>query len=521
MDNSSVELGLFASRVGAICEEMGALLGRVAFSPNIRDRLDYSCALFNRSGHLLGQATHIPVHLGSMAYAMVDLIKSRQWQAGDMLILNDPYKGGTHLPDITLVAPVFSGVELVGFCANRAHHADIGSDAPGSMPVSSLLAEEGLLIPPTLLVKNSVVEEGFLQSILQKLTSPDTSRGDFNAQVAANLLGVQRLRTLVEASGLNEFERLENGLQTWAETLARKSLASIPDGTYQFEDYLDDDGYGQIDIAIRVSININDGSVDLDFSGTAEQVKGNLNCPMPVTAAAVVYVFRCLMPVHLPACHGAFQGIRIVAQKGCLVNATAPAAVAAGNVETSSRIVDVVCGALAKAIPEQISAASQGTMNNLAMGSRGENGWDYYETLAGGMGAASDSHGCSARHSHMTNTLNTPVEVLELNYPLRIRRYAIRRNSGGEGEFRGGDGVIREYQFVGDAEVSLLTERRRLRPWGLSGGEPGRCGLNELDGEEIPAKTSFNATSGQILTINTPGGGGYGSAGNSLNDFPD
>ena len=242
---------------------------------------------------------------------------------------------------------------------------------------------------------------------------------------------------------------------------------------------------------------------------------------MPVTAAAVVYVFRCLMPVHLPACHGAFQGIRIVAQKGCLVNATAPAAVAAGNVETSSRIVDVVCGALAKAIPEQISAASQGTMNNLAMGSRGENGWDYYETLAGGMGAASDSHGCSARHSHMTNTLNTPVEVLELNYPLRIRRYAIRRNSGGEGEFHGGDGVVREYQFVGDAEVSLLTERRRLRPWGLSGGEPGRCGLNELDGEEIPAKTSFNATSGQILTINTPGGGGYGSAGNSLNDFPD
>jgi len=519
--NSSVELGLFASRIGAICEEMGALLGRVAFSPNIRDRLDYSCALFNPHGQLLGQATHIPVHLGSMAYAMVDLVKSRQWQAGDMLILNDPYKGGTHLPDITLVAPVFSGSELVGFCANRAHHADIGSDAPGSMPVSSLLAEEGLLIPPALLMRNKVVEEDFLQSILRKLTSPDTSRGDFNAQIAANLLGVQRLQALVETSGLKEFERLEDDLQSWAETLAANSLASIPDGIYQFEDYLDDDGYGQTDIAISVTINIHNGGVDIDFQGTADQVTGNLNCPMPVTAAAVVYVFRCLMPAHLPACHGAFQGIRIKAPKGCLVNATAPAAVAAGNVETSSRIVDVVCGALSKAIPGQIPAASQGTMNNLAMGSRGENGWDYYETLAGGMGAASDSHGCSARHSHMTNTLNTPVEVLELNYPLRIRRYAIRRNSGGDGVFRGGDGVVREYQFLGDARVSLLTERRRLRAWGLKGGEPGMCGVNELDGEGIPAKISFTAGSGQILTIRTPGGGAYGSMANSLNDCPD
>ena len=513
MDNNSIELGLFASRVGAICEEMGALLGRVAFSPNIRDRLDYSCALFNHRGYLLGQATHIPVHLGSMAYAMVDLVKSRQWQAGDMLILNDPYKGGTHLPDITLVAPVFSGLELVGFCANRAHHADIGSDAPGSMPVSSLLAEEGLLIPPTLLVKNNLVEDDFLQSILQKLTSPDTSRGDFNAQIAANLLGVQRLQALVEASGLTEFERLEDGLQSWAQTLARTSLASIPDGVYQFEDYLDDDGYGQTDIVIKVTISIRDGGVDIDFKGTAAQVSGNLNCPMPVTAAAVIYVFRCLMPAHLPACHGAFQGIRITAPKSCLVNATAPAAVAAGNVETSSRIVDVVCGALSKAIPEQIPAASQGTMNNLAMGSRGENGWDYYETLAGGMGAAFDSHGCSARHSHMTNTLNTPIEVLELNYPLRITRYAIRKNSGGDGEYRGGDGVVRQYRFLANAEVSLLTERRRLEAWGLKGGKPGLCGVNQLDGEEIPAKICFNAVSGQVLTITTPGGGGYGAKG--------
>jgi len=508
----NVELGLFASRIAAICEEMGALLGRVAFSPNIRDRLDYSCALFNQQGHLLGQATHIPVHLGSMAYAMVDLVSSRQWQAGDMLILNDPYQGGTHLPDITLLAPVFSARQLVGFCANRAHHADIGSPAPGSMPLSSALQEEGMLIPPVLLMKNNRLDDGFLQSMLDKLTSPDSSRGDFNAQIAANLLGMGRLQDLVEATGLSTFQQLEGGLQCWAETLARKCLAAIPDGTYSFEDHLDDDGHGQTNIPVKVTLNIDGDVVDVDFTGTAAQVKGNLNCPLPVTAAAVFYVFRCLMPAHLPACHGALGGISIYAPEGCLVNARPPAAVAAGNVETSSRIVDAVCGALAEALPDQIPAASQGSMNNLAMGSRGESGWDYYETLAGGMGAASDCNGRSARHSHMTNTLNTPVEVLELNFPLRIERYSIRQNSGGRGKFNGGDGVVRQYRFLADAEVSLLTERRRLPPWGLQGGQAGRCGRNELDGQTIAGKLSFKAVAGQSLSIKTPGGGGYGLA---------
>jgi N-methylhydantoinase B len=507
---NSVELGLFSSKIAAICEEMGALLGRVAFSPNIRDRLDYSCALFSQKGHLLGQATHIPVHLGSMAYAMVELVGSRDWRAGDMLILNDPYKGGTHLPDITLVAPVFADGELVGFCANRAHHADIGSDAPGSMPVSRLLVEEGILIPPTLLMKNGEIDEVFLQSILQKLTSPDTSRGDFNAQRAANLLGAARLQDLVETMGPGEFEKQEVSLQSWAKSLVFQSLASIPDGDYQFEDFLDDDGHGHKDIVIKARVSVRDTEVEVDFSGTAAQVEGNLNCPMPVTAAAVFYVFRCLMPAHTPACHGALQGVTIIAPRGCLVNASSPAAVAAGNVETSSRIVDVVCGALAKALPEQFAAASQGTMNNLAMGRRGKRGWDYYETLAGGMGAADDGNGRSARHSHMTNTLNTPVEVLELNYPLRIEQYAIRRDSGGAGQFKGGDGVIRQYRFLEDAEVSLLTDRRKHPPWGLEGGEPGQCGRNELDGQPLPGKVRFNAVVGQTLTIETPGGGGYG-----------
>lgn len=507
---NSVELGLFSSRVAAICEEMGALLGRVAFSPNIRDRLDYSCALFNSKGQLLGQATHIPVHLGSMAYAMVDLVGSRDWRAGDMLILNDPYKGGTHLPDITLVMPVFAHGGLVGFCANRAHHADIGSDAPGSMPVSDTLAEEGLLISPTLLMKDGIVDDAFLQSILKKLTSPDTSSGDFNAQIAANLLGAERLRNLVVASTPGEFAQRENDLQHWAAKLAQQSLANIPAGCYEFEDYLDDDGHGQSDIAIRVAITIDTDGIKVDFDGTAGQVAGNLNCPMPVTAAAVFYVFRCLMPAHMPACHGALQGIELIAPKACLVNAEFPAAVAAGNVETSSRIVDVVCGALAQALPGKFPSASQGTMNNLAMGSRTGQGWDYYETLAGGMGASADADGRAARHSHMTNTLNTPIEVLELSYPLRINHYAIRRNSGGDGEFRGGDGVERQYLFLADAEVSLLTERRRLPPWGLEGGQAGSCGLNELDGQVIPGKLCFNAIAGQTLTIKTPGGGGYG-----------
>ncbi len=507
---NSVELGLFSSRIAAICEEMGALLGRVAFSPNIRDRLDYSCALFNCQGHLLGQATHIPVHLGSMAYAMIDLVESRDWHDGDMLILNDPDKGGTHLPDITLVAPVFATGELAGFCANRAHHADIGSDAPGSMPVSSALAEEGILIPPTLLMKNGEVEEDFLQSILQGLTRPETSRGDFNAQIAANLLGAGRLRDLVGEAGLRAFSEQEKGLQSWAKTLVSQSLASIPNGQYQFVDYLDDDGHGQTDIPIKVTVSVRDEGVEVDFAGTAAQVEGNLNCPMPVTAAAVFYVFRCLMPSHTPACHGALQGVTITAPQGCLVNAGSPAAVAAGNVETSSRIVDAVCGALARALPEQFAAASQGTMNNLAMGRRGDGGWDYYETLAGGMGAADDGNGRSARHSHMTNTLNTPVEVLELNYPLRITRYEIRKGSGGRGKFRGGDGVVRQYLFLEDAEVSLLTERRKYPPWGLEGGEAGLCGVNDLDGEKLPGKVQFEATAGQTLTIETPGGGGYG-----------
>jgi N-methylhydantoinase B len=510
---SNIELSLFASRIAAICEEMGALLGRVAFSPNIRDRLDYSCALFDPRGRLLGQATHIPVHLGSMAYAMGDLVRGRQWHAGDMVILNDPFQGGTHLPDVTFVAPVFLAGELAGFCANRAHHADIGAEAPGSMPISRDISEEGILISPARLIRGGEMDREMLDGLLGRLNDPAAALGDFNAQIAANRLGADRLAELAGRLGSESLAERCAGLQSYAHRLAKFSLSDLPHGRFKYRDVLDDDGFGQYDIPIQVTLDISRDGITVDFSGTAGQVTGNMNCPLPVTAAAVFYVFRCLMPAQIPPCHGAMQHFSISAPLGCLVNAKPPAAVAAGNVETSMRIVDVVCGALAEAMPGRIPAAGQGTMNNLAMGAREGTGWDYYETLGGGAGAGPDCHGRAARHSHMTNTLNTPVEVLERHYPLRVLRYAQRRGSGGAGEYRGGDGVVREYEFLADAELSILSERRRTSPWGLAGGSGGLEGLNTLDGRPLGGKCQRRVKAGQVLRIETPGGGGYGRAG--------
>ncbi len=507
-----IELSLFASRVAALCEEMGALLGRTAFSPNIRDRLDYSCAAFDRDGALLGQATHIPVHLGSMAHAMTGLAAGRDWAPGDQLVVNDPYRGGTHLPDITLVAPAFVDDELVGFCANRAHHADIGAEAPGSMPVTTRLEEEGLLIPPTLIVENGAWRQDVLDELLGRLRDGEGALGDFSAQAAANRLGVRRLEALARAEGPETFQGRVDDLQAYGERLARAVLEALPQGRFRFTDHLDDDGSGHRDIPISVTLDIGEGGrCTVDFTGTSHQVPGNLNCPLPVAVAAVAYVFRCLMPPQVPACAGSLRAVRVTAPEGCLVNARPPAAVAAGNVETSMRIVDAVCGALAQAVPEQVAAASQGTMNNLAMGRLGADGWDYYETVAGGMGAGPHRPGASARHSHMTNTLNTPVEVLERHYPLRVERYALRRGSGGAGRLRGGDGVVRSYRFLEPASLSLITERRRLAPWGLAGGHDGAPGENRLDGEPLPGKCERQVEAGQVLTIETPGGGGHGA----------
>lgn len=509
----AVQLSIFASRVAALCDEMGAVLRRAAFSPNIKDRMDFSCALFDTGGQLCAQAAHIPVHLGSMAYAMAGLVRARHWRAGDMLVVNDPYQGGTHLPDVTLVAPVFVDGSCIGFVANRAHHADIGSDSPGSMPIGCRLEDEGLLIPPTLLVEEDVINQPLIAAIVAATHNATITEGDFSAQVSANRTGVRRVQALAEELGLTAWSQGLFEINAYGERMAQAAIGQLPDGDFHFTDFMDDDGQGNRDIRLQVCLGIRGDRVSVDFSGTAAQVPGNINCPLSVAAAAVFYVFRCLMDERTPACAGTFRGITLNAPEGCLVNARSPAAVAAGNVETSSRIVDLVLGALAQAIPDRVAAASQGSMNNLAMGARGgQDDWDYYETLGGGMGAGRYGGGLSARQTHMTNTLNTPIEVLEAAYPLRIMRYAVRRGSGGAGRRNGGDGLIREYQFLTPTQVTLLTERRDYRPWGLHGGQPGLAGENRLNGVQLPAKVTLTAQTGERLEISTPGGGGWGSS---------
>ncbi len=508
-----IGLSIFANRIDAICGEMGASLQKSAFSPNIRDRLDYSCAVFDAQGELCAQAAHIPVHLGSMAFAMRDVVTSIDWSAGDMVVLNDPYRGGTHLPDVTLIAPLFIAGKLTGFVANRAHHADIGSETPGSMPLSSDLHEEGLIIEPTLLVKNDQIEEDYFASLMSNMRNRQESSGDFIAQIAANRRGLARLTVLIEKMGLDDYLRSLVALNDYAATLAKNSLADIKDGEYVFADVLDDDGQGNENILINARLTFAQGSITVDFAGSAPQVAGNINCPLSVTAAAVYYVFRCLMPPQTPACAGSFKNISILAPEKSVVNACYPAAVAAGNVETSTRIVDVVLGALAKAIPERIPAASHGSMNNLAMGYVGDNDhapWDYYETIGGGMGASNTSDGLDAVQTHMTNTLNTPIEALEMKYPLRVIRYQVRQDSAGAGRHCGGEGLIREYEFLSPAQVTILSERRSHAPWGLNHGADGQPGVNRYNGNIIGAKQSFHVKTGDRICIETPGGGGCG-----------
>jgi N-methylhydantoinase B len=509
----AIGLSVFSSRIDAACEEMGAVLRHAAFSTNIKDRLDFSCAVFDPDGRLCAQAAHIPVHLGSMAFAMQELVAAADWAPGDMLVVNDPYLGGTHLPDVTLIAPVFVRGALIGFVANRAHHADIGAHSPGSMPVSRSLEEEGLVISPAYLLRRGEVVGECLAMITAAMANPLQVEGDLAAQISANRTGVKRLARLAQSLGVAQYHAALAAVNAYAARLAEQALSAIPAGCYRFADVMDDDGAGARDLVIRVAIDVRTDGIDVDFTGTAAQVAGNINCPLSVAAAGVYYVFRCLMPAHTPACAGSFRAIRLQAPAGCLLNARRPAAVAAGNVETSSRVVDVVMGALAQAIPERIPAASQGTMNNLAMGARaGRRAWDYYETLGGGMGAGCRYPGLSAVQSHMTNTRNTPIEVLEMNFPVRVHRYQLRDDSGGAGKRRGGDGLVREYEFLEPATVTLLTERRSHRPWGLAGGDDGAAGANWRGDEPLPAKTSFSVGAGERLTIATPGGGGWGVA---------
>lgn len=512
-----IQLSIFANRLSGICDEMGALLRASALSPNIKDRLDFSCAIFDAAGGLCAQAAHIPVHLGSMAYAMADLVEGRQWRAGDLLVVNDPYLGGTHLPDVTVVAPVFVDDRLLAFTVTRAHHANIGASSPGSMPVSRTLEEEGLVIAPQWLKRAGEWQVPLCRRLagLADGEGPmpfDVPRfADFAAQASACQAGAKRLASLIAERGPRALATALTALNDYGERRMRQRLLELTDGRYRFQDLMDDDGQGQWDIPIAVTLTVDGDRAHLDFTGSAAQVAGNINCPLSVAAAAVYYCFRCLLPDDAPSCAGLFRPVTLAAPEGSLVNARRPGAVAAGNVETSSRIVDVVLGALAGALPAAIPAASQGTMNNLAMGDDGDRPWDYYETMAGGTGAHAGGPGLSGVHSHMTNTLNTPVESLEEHYPLRVRRYALRRGSGGEGAFRGGDGLIRELEFLAPARFTLLTERRVHRPWGLAGGGPGAAGENRLNGELLGPKVSAEARPGDRLLLASPGGGGHGA----------
>ncbi len=517
MSVNPILLEVFKNAFSSIAEEMGVTLQRSAFSPNIKERRDFSCALFDKEGNLVAQAAHIPVHLGSMPESVKQAIKEFEFEEGDMVVLNDPFAGGTHLPDITLIAPVFYRGELVFFVANRAHHADVGGMQPGSMPLSTSIFQEGFIIPPTKIMKRGELNEEFLKIFLRNVRTPDERVGDFKAQITANLTGIKRLRELINKEGFEKVNFYAKELMNYAERLIREKIKKLPEGSYEFEDYMEDDGFGNEDIKIHLKLTVERDKLIFDFSETAPQTRGGINAVRAITLSAVYYsVIALFGGEDIPVNAGCFRPIEVITKKGTLVDAEFPAGVAAGNVETSQRIVDVILGAFAKILPEETPAASQGTMNNVAIGGtdpRTGSPFAYYETLGGGTGASAKGDGESAIHSHMTNTLNTPIEALEHHYPLRITQYRIRRNSGGRGLHRGGDGLIREYEFLCDAEVSILSERRRLSPYGLFGGEPGEPGRNLLvtsEGEkEMPSKFTAFVRKGDKLRIETPGGGGY------------
>ncbi len=486
---------------------MGITLKRVALSPNISDRLDFSCALFSSTGELMAQAAHIPVHLGSMAYAMKDIVSLFDWAIGDSVIVNDPYLGGTHLPDVTVISPVFTGKTLTAFCASRAHHADIGGDSPGSMPLATSIKEEGLIISPQYICRKGKIVNKTKQLLVQNLRTPDQTLADIYSQISANETGVKRTSSLVLKYGIKQFALATTKMSDYAELLAKKAIDAIPDGVYQANELMDGDGITPGSVQISATVTINKEFAHVSFAGTADAVLGNINCPISVTAAAVYYVFYTLMPRETPACYGSLKPITIAAPESSLVNAAMPSAVAAGNVETSQRIVDVILQALSIAIPNQIPAASQGTMNNIAMGN---SGWNYYETIAGGTGAHAKGAGLDAVQSHMTNTLNTPIEIFEKNFPVTIQSYKIRKSSNGKGLFNGGNGLVREYLFGEPTQVTILSERRLNPPPGHHGGEDALCGLNSLNGQKIAGKVSFLAEKSDVLKIETPGGAGWG-----------
>ncbi|MGA7315516.1 MAG: hydantoinase B/oxoprolinase family protein [Silvibacterium sp.] len=515
-----IEFEIFKNLFVSIAEEMGITLCRTGFSPNIKERLDYSCAIYDAKGETIAQGDHMPVHLGAMPLSVRAAIDQLKMEPGDMVILNDPFRGGTHLPDITLVSPVFleESERPSFYVANRAHHSDVGGITPGSMPLAREIFQEGLIIPPIRLVQGGELVADVISFILANVRTPEEREGDLSAQIAANRVGDSRLREIVNRYGLRRVEKYAGEVQDYAERILRLTIATIPDGEYSFEDSLDDDGFSASPVKIRATVRIAGDGAEVDFTGTDLQTSGGVNANFAVTLSASLYAFRCLVQEDVLYNAGISRVVRVIAPEGTLVNAVHPAAVAGGNVETSQRITDVVLGALASALPDVIPAASQGTMNNVTLGGldpRTGSAFAYYETIGGGMGGRNGLPGISGVHCHMSNTRNTPIEAIEHYLPVRIRSYGLRRDSGGAGRYPGGEGIVREYEMLTDVSVTLLTERRIGRPYGLQGGSPAGPGRNTLihsdqSSEQVPGKVRLELHSGDRLRIETPGGGGFG-----------
>ena len=546
MRRDPVELEIFKNLYHSIAEEMGAALRRTAFSPNIKERRDYSCAVFDGAGHVIAMGDHMPVHLGSMPMSVRAAMDAGAMEPGDVVMLNDPFRGGTHLPDITLVAPVYvaksrkrsGGQECPPhtspdfYVASRAHHADVGGAYPGSMGLCREIYQEGVRIPPVKLMSGGRMNRDVLAMLLNNVRTPAEREGDLGAQIAACHTGAERLREVCARYGVERARRAAEELQDYAEELMRALLRAVPAGEYRAQDFLDGDGISDrpVKIAVTVKVRRDTGAargrgrprhtITVDFTGSDPQVEGSVNAVAAITYSACFYVFRCLLAEDVPAAAGLMRPIQVIAPEGTIVNARLPAAVAGGNVETSQRIVDVLLRAMAQAIPDRIPAAASGTMNNLTIGGvdpRTGEPFAYYETVAGGMGARPGKPGVSGVHTHMTNSLNTPAEALEYAYPLRVRRYSLRSGSGGNGLFRGGDGIVREIEVLTDCDVTLLADRRSRGPWGLAqgaDGAPGRAFITHRDGsvDEMPGKFSARLCGGERIRIETPGGGGWGKA---------
>jgi N-methylhydantoinase B len=545
----SIELEIFKNIYHSIAEEMGAALRRTAFSPNIKERRDYSCAVFDTGGNVIAMGDHMPVHLGSMPMSVRATIDELDLEPGDVAMLNDPFRGGTHLPDITLVAPVYVARSRRRtekrpnfFVASRAHHADIGGTYPGSMGLCREIYQEGFRIPPVKIKRAGEMQEDVLALLLSNVRTPQEREGDLGAQIAACHTGAERLREICDRYGLNRALRAASELLDYSEEMMRAFLRQVPSGSYHAEDFLDNDGINSKPVKIVVTVKfarqarrrstglthtgqrpvstrfVSTPAVTVDFTGSDPQVEGSVNAVEAITYSACFYVFRCLLAEDVPATAGMMRPIKVIAPEGTVVNAHPPAAVAGGNVETSQRIVDVLLRALAQAIPKRIPAAAAGTMNNLTIGGtdpRTNEPFAYYETIAGGMGARPSKSGVSAVHTHMTNSLNTPAEALEYSYPLRVRRYSLRPGSGGEGQYRGGDGIIREIEVLADAEVTLLADRNEHGPYGLACGKdgaPGEATVIRQDGsrQQLPGKFNVRLRKGERIRIETPGGGGWG-----------